>query len=195
MTAALALTARRDLYLLLARLLGKELDAPLYHRLLDTQSDALRWIEPELAELPDERALDALDTEYCRLFIGPPPACPPYASVVRGEAVLGGRARTSIDEFLADHGLAVDAHVRIVSSDHVAIAFATLAELSAEDAISTWLRDFVAPWVPGWLSVLETKTDRQLFRAVAHLGTALIAEDRAQYLRDSQAFSFEVHPQ
>lgn len=185
MTVALAPTARRDLYLLVARLLAEELDAPLYHRLLDMQSDALRWIEPELAELPSERALEALDTEYCRLFIGPAPVCPPYASLLRGEAVLGGRARTSIDEFLAARGLTIEAGVRIASSDHVAVAFATLAELSAEDAISTWLCDFVEPWVPGWLFAVETNTERQLFRTVAHIGNALIAEDRERYLRDS----------
>ena len=191
----LAPTARRDLYALVARLLGEELDAPLYHRLLITQSDALRWIEPELAELPSERALEVLDTEYCRLFLGPPPQCSPYASVLRGEAVLGGRARTRVDDFLAAYGLVCDAHARIASPDHVAVAFATLAELSADDAISTWLRDFVAPWVPQWLSVLETKAERQLYRTVAHIGRALIAEDRAHYLRDSEAFRFEVQLQ
>jgi TorA maturation chaperone TorD len=194
-TATLAPTARRDLYALVARLLGEELDAPLYHRLLSMQSDTLRWIEPELAELPSDRALEALDTEYCRLFLGPPPVCSPYASVLRGEAVLGGRARTRVDDFLAASGLAVDARARIASSDHVAVAFATLAELSAEEAITTWLRDFVAPWVPQWLCVLETSAERQLYRVVAHIGNALIAEDRARYLRDSEAFRFEVQPQ
>ena len=195
MTAPLAPTARRDLYALVARLLGEELDAPLYHRLLSTQSDGLRWIEPELAELPSERVLEVLDTEYCRLFLGPVPQCPPYASVLRGEAVLGGRARTRVDDFLAACGLAVDAHARIASSDHVAVAFATLGELAADDAITTWLRDFVAPWVPRWLSELETKTERQLYRTVAHIGNALIADDQAHYLRDSEAFGFEVQPQ
>ena len=195
MTATLAPTARRDLYALVARLLGEELDAPLYHRLLSTQSDALRWMEPELAELPSERAMEALDTEYCWLFLGPPPQCPPYASVLRGEAVLGGRARTRVDDFLATHGLAIDAHARIASSDHVAVVFATLAEVTAEDAISIWLRDFVVPWVPQWLSMLESKTERQLYRTVAHIGNALIAEDRAHYLRDSEALHFEVQIQ
>ena len=195
MAATLAPTARRDLYGLVARLLGEEVDAPLYHHLLSTQSDALRWIEPELVRLPSERALETLDTEYCRLFLGPPPMCPPYASVLRGEAVLGGRARTRVDDFLAACGLAVDAHARIASSDHVAVAFAVLAELSEEDAISTWLRDFVAPWVPHWLSVLAARTERQLYRTVADIGNALIEEDRAQYLRDSDAFRFEVLPQ
>lgn len=195
MTEPLASTARRDLYALVARLLGEELDAPLYDRLLSTQSDALRWIEPELAELPSERVLDTLATEYCRLFLGPPPQCPPYASVLRGEAVLGGRARTRVDDFLTAHGLAINAHARIASSDHVAVAFGALAELTAEDAIGAWLRDFVAPWVPQWLSVLATRTERQLYRTVADIGNALIAEDRAQYSRDSEAFRFEVLPQ
>jgi len=62
-------------------------------------------------------------------------------------------------------------------------------------SITTWLRDFVAPWVPQWLSELETKTERQLYRTVAHIGNALIADDQAHDLRDSEAFGFEVQPQ
>src|SRR5690348_14041327 len=85
------------------------------------------------------------------------------------------------------------AFARIASSDHIAAAFARLAELTAEDAISTWQRDFGAPWVRQWLSVLATKTERQLYRTVADIGKALIADDRAHYGRE--AFHFEVLPQ
>lgn len=172
--------ARRDLYLLIARLFREEVDAPLYRRLLATQSAALRWIEPAIAELPEERALEELETEYCRLFIGPNPVCPPFASVARGEALLGGRARTVIDELLALHGLTVAAHARIASPDHVAVVFAVLAELSDRDAANDCLRRFVLPWVPRWLSVLEHGAERVLFRTLAHIAAALIEEEQAQ---------------
>lgn len=180
MAFALDVAARRDLYLLIARLFREEVDAPLYRRLLATQSDALPWVEPALAALPEERALEELETEYCRLFIGPNPVCPPFASVAFGEALLGGRARTAIDELLALHGLTVATHARIASPDHIAVVFAVLAELSAPDAIRDCLCRFVLPWIPSWLSVLEHDAERALFRTLARLATALIEEERGQ---------------
>jgi TorA maturation chaperone TorD len=179
MVPALDPTARRDLYLLVARLFCEEVDALLYRRLLATQSDALPWIEPEIAELPDQFAVEALETEYCRLFVGPQPVCPPFASVVRGEPLLGGHARTAIDEFLAARGLAVDARVRIASPDHVAVTFAVLAELSDPEAVQSYLRGFVLPWVLNWLSMLERKAERILFRTLARLARDLIDEDQS----------------
>lgn len=188
-------TARRELYLLLARLLGEEPDISLYRGLLSTQGVALPWIEPEIAALPDRLALEALEMEYCRLFVGPYPACPPYASVLRGEAILGGRARSSIEDYLAARGIVANAQSRVASPDHVAIAFAVLAELTEPNEICGWLRDFVLPWVPSWLSTLEVTAERVLFRTVARLGQAVIAEDRVGYLPDPQARTSEDHPQ
>jgi TorA maturation chaperone TorD len=169
--------ARRDLYLLIARLFREEVDAPLYRRLLATQSDALLWIEPAIAALTEARALEELETEYCRLFIGPDPVCPPFASVARAEALLGGRARTTVDELLASHGLAIDPGARIASPDHVAVVFAALAELSDPDAIRVCLHRLVLPWVPGWLSALELHAERALFRTLSRLATAVIEQD------------------
>jgi TorA maturation chaperone TorD len=184
MLSALDTASRRELYLLVARLLGREVDASLYRRLLATQSDALLWIEPEIAELPEHAAIEALEIEYCRLFVGPNPVCPPFASVARGEALLGGRARTDIDELLVSRGLRIDAHARIASPDHAAVVFAVLAEISDPDAARACLRTFVLPWVPTWLAKLEQETERALFRTLARVAGALIEEEQACYPRD-----------
>lgn len=173
-------SARRELYLLVARLFRDEVDAPLYRQLLATQSAALPWLEPALTELPEARALEALAVEYCRLFIGPNPVCPPFASVARGEALLGGRARATLDELLAAHDLAIDADARIASPDHIAVVYALLAELSDRDAIRECLRRLVLPWVPQWLATLERETARTLFRTLARLATALIEEEQSE---------------
>jgi len=186
MPFALDATARRALYLLISRLFREEVDAPLYRRLLATQSDALLWIEPEIANLPDQVAIEVLETEYCRLFVGPNPVCPPFASVARGEALLGGRARTEIDELLASRGLRMDARARIASPDHVAVVFAVLAELSDADPARSRLHDFALPWVPSWLSRLEHETERSLFRTLARVARALIDEEQALCFHDLQ---------
>jgi TorA maturation chaperone TorD len=191
MPFALDATARRVLYLLISRLFREEVDAPLYRRLLATQSDALRWIEPEIAKLPEEVAIEVLETEYCRLFVGPNPVCPPFASVARGEALLGGRARTEIDELLASRGLRIDPRARIASPDHVAVVFAVLAELSDADPACSRLHNLVLPWVPSWLSRLEHEAERSLFRTLARVAKALIDEDQAGCLRDPQGTTFQ----
>jgi len=187
MTSALDTAARHDLYLLVARLLREEVDAALYHRLIATQRDELRWIEPEIAELPEQLAVEVLATEYCRLFIGPDPVCPPFASAVRGEALLGGRARTDMAELLRSLDLTIDPRARIASSDHVAVVFAVLSELSDPGAIRACLHRFVSPWVPTWLSRLEREAERTLFRTLARVARALIDEDHACCPADSQA--------
>jgi TorA maturation chaperone TorD len=186
MPTALDAAARRDLYLLVARLFREEVDAPLYGRLLATQGGTLLWIEPEIAALPVGVAVELLETEYCRLFVGPDPVCPPFASVVRGEPLLGGRARTAVNEFLDLHGLAIDARARLASPDHIAVVFAVLAELPDPDAVRACLHSLVLPWVPSWLSRLERESERVLFRTLVRVARALIDEDQAPCLDDPQ---------
>jgi TorA maturation chaperone TorD len=180
MAFSLEMSVRRDLYRMAARLLAEEVDAPLYWNLLATQGE-VSWIEPELGALPDHVVLETLATEYCRLLVGPDPRCPPFASMVRGEPLLGGRARTSVDAFLASRGLAIDAGARIASPDHVAVVFAVLAELSEPDDIRGWLQDFVLPWVPGWLSALQSHAERALYRTAARLASAMLEEDQIRF--------------
>jgi TorA maturation chaperone TorD len=183
--SALDAAERRALYLLVARLLAEEIDAPLYRRLLAEQGDALSWIEPEIAEIGEEAALETLHTEYFRLFLGPHPRCPPFASVARGEALLGGRARTRVDDLLASFGLVIDASARIASPDHVAVVFAVLAELSDPEAIDVWLRDVVMPWVPDWLHALELASDRVLFRTIARVAITLLEEEPRSHVQST----------
>jgi TorA maturation chaperone TorD len=181
--ATLEAPNRRELYLLIARLFREEVDTSLYRRLLAAQSDALLWIEPALAALPEPHAIEELEIEYCRLFIGPNPVCPPFASVARGEALLGGRSRTVVDELLASNGLAIDASARIGSPDHVAVVFAILAALAEPAAIRDCLQRLVMPWLPSWLADLERAAERSLFRTLARVAAAILEDDHAGLAR------------
>src|SRR5262249_15771721 len=128
MTAPLATTARRDLYALTARLFAAEVDVALYRAL--TSQDTLGLIDAELSAMGEEWALEALAVEFCRLFIGPQPTCIPYASAHRGEALLGGRARTRLEAFLRRVGFPFDVvAMRVASPDHLAVELAVLAYL------------------------------------------------------------------
>jgi TorA maturation chaperone TorD len=170
-------TARRDLYLLISRLLREEVDAPLYRSLLATQGEDLLWIESAIASLPEEQALEQLAIEYCRLFVGPNPECPPFASMALGEALLGGRSRTIIDEVLTLHGLAIDSEARIASPDHVAVLFAALGEVSDIETAHESLRSLISPWMPSWLAILEQHARCAVFRTTSRLAAALIEEN------------------
>jgi TorA maturation chaperone TorD len=178
MTAPLATTARRDLYALTARLFAAEVDVALY-RVLAAQ-DRLGLIDAELSALGETRALEALAVEFCRLFIGPQAPCVPYASAHRGEALLGGRARTRLEAFLHRVGFTFDAvAMRIASPDHLAVELAVLSHLYARTdttAVSAFLSEHVLPWVPAYCEHVAAVAAWGLYRTTAHLVAALLAE-------------------
>jgi TorA maturation chaperone TorD len=182
MTAPLEATARRDLYALTARLFAAEVDAALYRAL--TAQDALGLIDAELSAIGEARALESLAVEFCRLFIGPQPLCVPYASAYRGEALLGGRARTRLEAFLRRVSFTFDvAMMRIASPDHLAVELAVLAHLHARTdtaaAIHEFLRDHVLPWAPAYCEHVASVAALGFYRTAARLVAALLAEEES----------------
>lgn len=199
--------ARRDLYALAARLFATEVDAELYRKLSSEsveqlcRSAGLVLVEPELHELGVDRAIEELAVEYCRLFIGPRPLCPPFASTTVGEALLGGRSRSRLEEFLDLHGVAVAEGAKLVSPDHVALELSVLAHLHDEleatsqapagdtapsggpvAAARVFLRDHVLTWMPQFLDEVERHAGRALYRSIAQLTQSLLQEDRESLL-------------
>jgi TorA maturation chaperone TorD len=181
MTAPLEATARRDLYALTARLFAVEVDVALYRALV--AQDALGLIDAQLSAMGEERALEALAVEFCRLFIGPQPLCVPYASAHRGEALLGGRARTRLEAFLHRVGFPFDAvAMRLASPDHLAVELAVLAHLytlTDTAAVREFLGDHVLPWAPAYCEHVATTTALGFYRTTAWLVAALLAEEAA----------------
>ena len=188
--------ARRDLYALAARVFAAEADEALLAQLGSVQVAAgeptgFVFVEPDLAARGPVHAVEELAVEYCRLFIGPQPVCAPYASAARGEALMGGRARTRLEDFMQRHAIELADGARIASPDHVAIELSLLAELCDElasdptdaaevlAAIRELLRDHVLPWVPDFLERIERETTRALYRATAQLVALVLAEERA----------------
>lgn len=179
MTALLATTARRDLYALTARLFAAEVDVALYRAL--AAQDVLGLIDAELSALGEARALEALAVEFCRLFLGPQAPCVPYASAQRGEALLGGRARTRLEAFLHRVGFTFDAvAMRIASPDHLAVELAVLAHLYARAdtaAVGAFLGEHVLPWAPAYCEHVAAAAAWGLYRTAARLVAALLAEE------------------
>jgi TorA maturation chaperone TorD len=192
-SAPLDSAERSALYSLAARLFATEVDTELYRHLISSdnpnhsESSGHIFIEPELRALCEAHAIEALAIDYCRLFIGPRPICPPYASAHRGEVSLGGRAEQRLQEFLTRHDLAVDmAVVRIASPDHVAVELSVLAHIhgsmlpgSAREAAREFLRDHVLSWMPSYLELVSSSAERALYRSVARLAAEALDDELA----------------
>jgi TorA maturation chaperone TorD len=198
--------ARRDLYALGARLFATEVDAELYRHLASEGveqlcgSAELVLVEPGLRQLGVEQALEELAVEYCRLFIGPGPRCPPFASTTLGEALLGGRSRSRLEAFLDLHGVTLAEGDQLASPDHVAVELSVLAHLYDELAAAgptpdgdaalggepaaaarEFLRDHVLTWMPQFLDQVERHAGRALYRSIAQLMQSLLQEERELY--------------
>lgn len=176
---------RSDLYALAARIFEREVDVELYRKLTSPAIEGLcrpgglALIEPEIRALGDSRAVEELAVEYCRLFVGPQPLCPPYASAWRGEALLGGRARTELEEFLRRHSIEVETEAgRIASCDHVAVHLAVVAHLNGREAPAPVIREFaqhhLLPWAFEWVDATRTATRRSLYRTAADLVATML---------------------
>lgn len=149
---------RRDLALLASRLLAVEVDGPL----LDRLRRAPELLDAALAAHKDPLALEELAVEYCRLFIGPQPACLPYASAHLGGRRLGGRPEREFLAFLDAHGLELHGRpdLLLLGADHLAVQLAVLAHLHdrldadpAGDAAAQALRELHARHLGPWAAV------------------------------------------
>lgn len=181
-------TAQAQLLALCARLLAEEVDAPLYRALAtEPMQSALAplcgaFIDAELAAHGEARALEILAVEYCRLFVGPNPVCPPYHSAFRGEALLGARHAARVQELAARHELELVLPSRIVSADHIAMELSLLAAALArppdaahpERAGDELMTVLLAPWAQDFAASLAAAAQLPLYRAVALLLQALL---------------------
>ncbi len=174
--------------MLCARLYAAEVDGALYRALIGRDLNALlegtdlEWMEPERVQRGEAVALDELAEEYCRLFVGPVAECPPYASVQRGEALLGGRSRALFEELLARQALdARPEEARLGSPDHLAVMLSALASLLEDDRIAqhgesaarALLRMHLVPWMPEYARDSSARARCALYRTLATLTLAI----------------------
>jgi TorA maturation chaperone TorD len=178
-------TARCQVYRLAARLLAGEVDPPLYRRLRSDEVTAgfgevgLPAIDPAIRGLDEDEALTALSVEFCRLFVGPRPACPPYASAWLGDVLLGGRAAGRLLELLDRHGLTVTVPdgLPVLAPDHLSVELAVLCELYHTAAARELLDRHLLGWAVPYLRDLEGEARLSPYRSMARLTAALLATE------------------
>ncbi|GAA1431264.1 hypothetical protein GCM10009601_50080 [Streptomyces thermospinosisporus] len=182
---------------LAVRLLSSEIDLLLYRQMLNadahTRDDHRPLADPALAEKPEGEALEELAAEFCRLFIGPQPVCPPYASAHQGEVKLGGRSARDIDAFMEQYQLkpVLRPQDAVVDHDHLAVGLSLLAHLyriavgTADSDLTTeqaWhaahelLHVHIWPWADTYLKQLETTAVLAPYTTIAHLVRRVLQE-------------------
>ncbi|CAL9367168.1 Chaperone protein TorD [Streptomyces sp. enrichment culture] len=182
---------------LAVRVLCREIDPPLYRQMQDSDrrmdpGDA-PLTDPVLALRAESEALEELAAEFCRLFVGPRPVCPPYASEQLGEVKAGGRAAHDIEAFMSRHALRAALHAQdaILDKDHLAVELSVLAHLlrMAAGAVTgeqaraeAWaaahdlLHRHILPWACDYLSRLESAARYAPYTTVAHLARRVLEE-------------------
>ncbi|WP_440102493.1 TorD/DmsD family molecular chaperone [Streptosporangium sp. H16] len=193
------LAAGRDLFLLTSRLLSKEIDQPLYRALLTADPEGTpakhRLIDEQTRAMDEPDALRLLSVEFCRLFVGPYPACLPYASIHRGEPLVGGRADHGIRDFMTRHRLQAappDRHT-LLAHDHLGVGLALLHHLLRDwqkdvsatcqeqknrHAVRELLEDHLLPWAPSYLQDLHGAALHAPYGIVAQLTGRLLADEQ-----------------
>jgi TorA maturation chaperone TorD len=193
-------SARCNLYGLAARLLAGEVDLPLYRWLTwhevaaNFGSVGLTLVDRDVRGLGEREAVRVMSIEFCRLFVGPHPVCPPYASAWLGDVLLGGRAAARLEAFLARHGLAMSRPEGspVLSPDHLAMELTLLCKLYepgasasplelTDDARARAARELVGEHLVGWavpyLRDLEAQARISPYRSIAQLTAVLLASE------------------
>ncbi|MGQ0842333.1 TorD/DmsD family molecular chaperone [Actinokineospora sp.] len=125
--------ASAGLLSLCSRILAAEIDAVLYRRLLDsTDADSPPLLGADIAGLDEQAGITELAVEFCRLFVGPRPECPPYPSAYGAGRLLRGDSERRFTEFLSARDLRVEilSPFKFLSDDHIAVQLAAVVTLT-----------------------------------------------------------------
>lgn len=182
--------ARGNLYRLASRLLAREVDAQLLTRLRVAEATVpdVPLLDSTLRERESPGALEELAVEYCRLFIGPEPVCPLYASAHTGGRRLRGRAERDFVTFLAIHELEplCSADLSLLGVDHLAVHLAVFAHLNdtlagdphcetARVALRQLSERHTVPWATELISVLAENARLAPYTTIALVLEQLLA--------------------
>lgn len=177
----------RHVFRLAARLFSAEIDVPVLRALLRAEAE-VALVDDRIRALDEQRAVEELSVEFCRLFVGPRPECPPYESVQRGEATLGGRAEQRIREFMHREGLdaILPPGLAVLTHDHLAVElafFSRLCDIAAESppasqAVQRFHEHHLLPWAPLYLHQVHSAARLEPYRTIA-LSTALLLKPAA----------------
>lgn len=186
--ATLPATGRAGILSLLSRLLLEEVDVRLLEELSREEvRGGLEALEPGVggeiaAAREDAAAREALDVEYCRLFVLPG-GVPPYAAAWAAADDDPSAARFAHGERLGTLldvlGLRLQDFGRgRVPADHAGIALALAAVAHAKDAegdVAASALDLLRPWGARFAAALAARSEARLYAAAGRLLEQVLA--------------------
>ncbi len=170
---------------LLSRILVREVDGPLLaHLAREEIGGVLEVLDPtvtaEISEAArDETAREALDVEYCRLFLLPGGVSPYALGWVEGDAGASrAQLQTRIGGLLDDLGLRPAEHgLGNLPLDHVGVLLALAAVATERDpggAAFVEALGLLCPWGERFAAALGARSNAALYRATARLLVAVL---------------------
>jgi len=137
-----------------------------------------------------------LAVEYARLFIGPGPHTPPYASVNLGGggASLWGPETVRVKRFIEDAGFDYKPDFHSLP-DHIAVELEFMQEMAAREAKApedgnedqallnteaVFLTDHLAPWVPTFCAKITSQARLPFYKEMAALTVDFILSEEEE---------------
>jgi len=148
----------------------------------------------------DERLIELLATEYCRLFVGPGLHIPPYHSVhagdlTREEKLLWGPEAVEMERVIREAGYQLAQGIREIP-DHISVQLELMQRLTEEEqeAWSTGnaekacqslyrqkklLEERMLGWIPKFCRQIRARSNLQFYRGLAIMTESFLQEDAA----------------
>lgn len=161
--------------------------------------EMLASVEPGFRVEQNLQVLDfgSLEVEFARLFVGPGPQAPPYASVYRKDdqrpGQLWGSTTGEVKRFMAHYGLELTTPGTI--PDHISVLFEFMEKLLqakidafarsddkaclvAERIQRRFFLDYIDPWIERFLLRVEKADPLQFYAAVAKCTSQFMAREK-----------------
>lgn len=191
--------ARASLYGVLGRLLGQELDSKFAEELYSIDFfDLLANTGVGFTkDKPHSFDFESLEVDFARLFIGPNPVSPPYASVYRSSdqrgSQLWGDKTGEVKRFMAHYGFNLNKPGII--PDHISILFEFMEKL-IQKAISCFSENeqeayekslkiqqqffntYIEPWIDTFLEQVKTGNPLPFYASITEYTRQFIAQEK-----------------
>lgn len=181
---------RRALYLLLAHLYLREVDAAMLDSLRAGLGESL-GLRSEFFEPPAGDLLDALRQDFTELFIL---GAPPYASVfLHHEALLNTDISRQVLEVYHSHGFEPNGAASLIAADHLGLELEFMAHLIEPSTAAPngahlplqrqFLAEHLLTWAPLFTCAIEQAAATDLYRQLARCTAEFLLHDHEHLAR------------
>ncbi len=193
--------SRSGIYKLMSQLFDRELSLEFVRDLQKTGLfELLQNVDSDFTFDTELDDFENLQAEYARLFVGPGPQVPPYASIYRKDdekaGQFWGETTGEVKRFMAFYGLDLEKSGTI--PDHISILFEFMEKvirakitasqagdnhacLEADKIQKLFFRNYIQPWVERFFKQVLKVKPNSFYTAVVKFADQFIAEERTTF--------------